>query len=269
MQRSALVALLASLISVGCASSPWESRSPALDRIQASGQLRVGMAGGYPPLNELDRSGENFGMEPDLARFLARGMGVELVVVNRPFKELLAALEAGELDAVLSGVTMTPERNKRVAFAGPYFISGKAVLTRVESLSRTQTAEDLDRPDITLAALEGTTSETLIRNAMPRATLKPAQSYDEAVQMVIDGRADAMVADYPVCVVQRARHREKDLHARVEPFTFEPIGIALPPNDPLLVNLVDNYLKSLEGTGLLKKLKAKWFEDASWVRRLP
>lgn len=268
MRTTARIPLLFALLAAGCAGAPWASRSPVIDRIRASGELRVGMAGDYPPLNARDGAGRHFGMEPDLARFLARSMGAELVVVNRPFGELLAALEAGEVDAVLSGMTMTPQRNQRVAFAGPYFISGKAVLTRTESLAGAQSAAELDRSDVTLTALAGTTSEELIRNGMPKASFEPAPDYDEGVQMVLDGRADAMIADYPVCVVQRARHGDA-LHARIEPFTFEPIGIALPPDDPLFVNLVQNYLESLRGTGLLKQLREKWFQDASWVRRLP
>jgi hypothetical protein len=43
----------------------------------------------------------------------------------------------------------------------------------------------------------------------------------------------------------------------------------LPPNDPLFVNLVENYIASLEKTGILMALREKWITDASWVRRLP
>lgn len=53
------------------------------------------------------------------------------------------------------------------------------------------------------------------------------------------------------------------------PLTIEPIGIALPPNDALLVNLVQNYLNALAGTGALEALSARWFEDASWLDQLP
>ncbi len=52
------------------------------------------------------------------------------------------------------------------------------------------------------------------------------------------------------------------------PFTIEPLGIALPADAPLLVNLVENYLRSLENTGILTQLKAKWFSDGSWVSEL-
>ena len=259
----AIVLLLAS----GCANLGASGRSPVIDRIQRTGELRVGMAGDYPPLNVVDRFQSNIGLEPDLAEALARTLGAKLVAVNMPFAELLPALEAGEVDAVMSGVTMTPERNLGVAFAGPYFISGKAVLTRSDRLARSRSADELDRPTLELVALEGTTSQTFVEKTMPRARLVVAKSYEEAVQKVVAGEVDGLIADYPICVVSALR--EEGLSTLPAPFTFEPIGIALPPNDPLFVNLVQNYLKSLEGTGLLDRLRAKWFKDASWVRQLP
>ena len=57
--------------------------------------------------------------------------------------------------------------------------------------------------------------------------------------------------------------------ALVSPLTVEPIGVALPPNDPLLINLVQNFLNLMEGTGTLETLKQKWFNDGSWIGELP
>jgi ABC-type amino acid transport substrate-binding protein len=53
------------------------------------------------------------------------------------------------------------------------------------------------------------------------------------------------------------------------PYTYEPLGIALPANDPLLVNWVENFLASLEGSGDLSRLRARWFLDGSWISKLP
>ena len=87
--------------------------------------------------------------------------------------------------------------------------------------------------------------------------------------MVIDGEVDAMVGNYPVCVLSVLRHPDAGLSTIVSPFTFEPIGIGLPADAPLLTNLVENYLTLLEGTGLLEQLRVKWFADGSWLTQLP
>jgi ABC-type amino acid transport substrate-binding protein len=56
-------------------------------------------------------------------------------LVVKPFASLLPALQRGEVDLVISGVTITPERNARVAFAGPYFISGKSLLFKSRKIT--------------------------------------------------------------------------------------------------------------------------------------
>lgn len=271
MTRVQIVLLLSlsALVCSACASIGMGSSTPVLDRIEKSGTIRVGMTGDYPPLNIIDRENRNIGMEPDLASALAATLGVELEIVNMPFAELLSALEAGDVDAVMSGMTMTPQRNMNVAFAGPYLISGKAVLTRSNALAGVTGPEPLNNPAVKLVTLEGTTSQSYVQDAAPKATLLTSKDYDGAVQMVIDGRADAMVADFPICVVSVLRNPGKGLSAVVNPFTFEPLGIALPADDMLFVNLVENYLKSLEGTGLLELLREKWFSDPSWLLALP
>ncbi len=207
---------LAVLATSACTSLGIGSRSPVIDRIRKNGEIRVGMTGDYPPLNALDTSNRNIGLEPDLAQALAATIGVDLVVVNRPFAELIPALEAGEVDAVMSGMTMTPARNMDVAFAGPYFISGKAVLTHSESLSRIATPSELDRPNLTLSVLAGTTSQTFVERAIPRAKVVTTKDYGEAVAMVIDGRVDAMLADYPLRGASLAQRVERRAAALVE-----------------------------------------------------
>jgi polar amino acid transport system substrate-binding protein len=263
------LALLLALLCGGCAAVGLGSRSPVLDRIQKSGELRVGMTGDYPPLSVVDRNDRTIGLEPDLAAALATTLGVKLVIVSKAFVDLIPALENGDVDVVMAGMTMTPERNMRVAFAGPYFLSGKAVLTRSETLARAKGPGSLDAESVKLVTLEGTTSEGYVQNAMPHATLITTRTYEEAVTMVIGGAADAMIADYPICVVAVLRNPGAGLSTVISPFTFEPIGMALPADDMLFVNLVNNYLKSLEGTGLLDQLREKWFADPSWLLGLP
>ena len=87
--------------------------------------------------------------------------------------------------------------------------------------------------------------------------------------MVIDDEVDALVADFPICKVSVLRYPDEGLSTLVTPFTVEPLGIALPPDDPLFVNLVQNYLVTLENTGLLTQLKARWFSLGPWVAELP
>ena len=61
------------------------------------------------------------------------------------------------------------------------------------------------------------------------------------------------------------KHQGKDLVTTEQPLTIEPIGMALPPGDPQFLNLVQNYLASLELSGTLQLLEKKWFNDGAWM----
>jgi polar amino acid transport system substrate-binding protein len=240
-----------------------------LSRIVKSGEFRVGMSGSQPPFCVKSKSGELIGYEVELAKLLANAMGVELKIVEKPFGELLGALEAGEVDAVMSGMTMTPERNVRVAFVGPYMVSGKSILTTSTALAAIDEASDIDQSDVRLAALAGSTSQKFVERLIPKAKLTTTSDYDEGVKAVMEGKVDAMVADFPICALTMLRYPDAGLATLSRPLTIEPIGIALPPGDSLLVNMVTNYLGALEGTGLLELLEKKWFEDGSWLLQVP
>jgi len=245
------------------------SASPVLDRILQRGELIVGTTGSMPPLSMTTKAGKIIGFEADLAGFIATAMGVRLKLVTMQFSELIPALEAGSVDMVMSGLTITPERNLKVAFVGPYLVSGKAVLTKIKRLASAKDPSVIDRQEMTVAALKGSTSQEFVEKRMPEVKLVATQNYDEAVAMVIDGKVDAMVADFPICVVSILRYPDQGLLTLIDPFTYEPLGIAVPATDPLLINWVENFINGLQGSGELDQLKADWFEDASWLRKLP
>ena len=267
-----LAAILTLIFLTGCAqmqqSTGGTSASPVLDRIQQRGELVVGTMGNMPPLNMTSKDGEIFGLEPDLARLLAKAMDVKVKFVTKPFNELLPALQAGQVDMVLSGMTITPQRNRKVAFIGPYFISGKAFLTKIKTIAYADEAADANNPDTKIVTLKDSTSQAFAETFLDKTTLITTGTYDEAVDMVLQDKAQAMIADYPICVVSVFRYPEAGLLSVVTQLTYEPIGIAIPANDPLLMNWTRNTLNNIEGAGIMDELKLKWFAEGNWLNKL-
>ena len=245
------------------------STSPVIERIAARGELIVGTAASMPPLNMTTKSGEIIGIEPDIATFIAAAMGVELSLKAMPFHQLLPALKAGEIDMVMSNMTMTGKRNLKVAFVGPYFLSGKSILTKDIAIASIEDGEALNNSETTLAALKGSTSQQVVEGLLPKANFVPTETYDEAVKLVLDGKVNALVADYPICLISTFRYPEAELSTMLKPFTFEPIGIAIPGNDPLLVNWLQNFFISFKGSGELERITRYWLDDGSWLELLP
>ena len=267
--KRGLLLLLVLVFATACAhTNSGTMASSGLDRIAQSGVLRVGTAANMPPLNMLDKSGVPMGLDVDLASYMAGAMGVKLSLVIKPFAELLPALEAGEVDMVISGMTITPERNMKVAFAGPYHISGKALLTKFKSLVTSEDISKLNSEAFAFAALESSTSADLVATLMPKARLVTAKDYEAAVDMVLTNKVDALVADYHVCVLSLLRHPNEGLVSLITPFTYEPLGIAMPAGDAQMMNWTTNFLNTMRQSDELIKLKIKWIEDPSWLSDL-
>jgi polar amino acid transport system substrate-binding protein len=259
--------LLLLLASISPAASTAET--PVLDRVLKNRELRVATSGTQPPFNAVSKDGQLIGLEVDLARYLADAMGVDLSLTSMPFPDLLPALREGKVDMVLSGISITPERSREFAFVGPYVLSGKSVLTDSKTLLGMKSARDLDRPELTLVALLGSTSESYLARVAPRAKLVTTRDYETAIGMVTSGTASALVADMPVCILAVMRHPDKDLGTLSSPLTVEPVGIVLSPSDARFQNLVENYLQAIERTGLLEELRKRWLEQSQWISALP
>ena len=268
------IAVLLATLTLGLGAAPASAGddgagSPGLSRIVSSKTLRVAMSGHQPPLNFKSKGGEIIGLEVDLARALAGLMGVELKIVEKPFSELLGALAADQVDLVMSGLTTTPERSIRAAFVGPYFLSGKSILTRSSSLAQADEAKDLDQANLKLAALAGSTSERFVQTALPKASLVTTPDYDEAVKLLLADKVDAVVADREVVVLTAFLNPKEGLATLREALTIEPIGIATPGGDPMLTTYMDNALDALEVSGVLSAIRSRWLENSDWVQQIP
>ena len=267
--RTLALAVFAAMALAPAASDLDAQSAPVLDRVVESGVLRVGMSGNQPPYNAVSRDGSMMGLDVDLANSLAVAMGVELNIVTKPFPELLGALEAGEMDMVMSGVSITADRARRVMFVGPYTMSGKSILTNSTALAAIEATGEINRADLRLAALENSTSQRFIELNISEAQLVTVSNYDEAIRMVREDEVDALVADMAICILAVMRHPADGLATLNRPLSLEPIGIALPATDNQFRNVVQNYVSALEGIGILEELRKKWLEDDSWVAALP
>lgn len=246
-----------------------EDNSSVVQRISDTSTLRVGMTGGQAPFNVINREGQFIGLDVDLAKLLAKSMGVKLEIIEMPFADLIPSLEDHKIDLVMSGMTANLPRNMRVPFVGPYFVSGKSILTKSDTMAKIQETGEINVENLRIAALRGSTSEEFVKKNLNKATLTTTVDHAAAVQLLLDGKVDAVVADGPVCALSILRYPDAGLTTLRKPLTIEAIGIGIAPGDPLLVNLVQNYMTALQATGALEAAQKKWFESGGWLIQLP
>jgi len=252
------IAITLLFVSISSQAAQVSVDAPAMSRIVKSGQLVVGTSANQPPMSMLDKSGKVVGFDMDLAGLMAQALGVKLVTKQIQFDKLLDALESGKVDVVLSNMTINPSRNMRVAFVGPYMTSGKCLITKKENLAQADDTEELNLPDMNLVVLKGSTSEDIVRTLMPNVKLAMVDDIDKGVKMVADDKVGGMMADYPVCLHTVSSNPDAGFISVFSMLTYEPIGVALPANDPLLMNWTTNFLERLDKTETLEVLADKW-----------
>ena len=259
-----LAIVLAAALVCGSATAAAPADSPTLAAIQQRGELRVGLEAGYMPFEMRDRSGEIIGFDIDLARLMARKLGVKLGVVNQSWDGIIPALLTGKFDVTLGGMTITPERAKSVDFCDPYVTIGQTVLLRRKLADKVHGVQDLDRPEYTLLTKLGTTGDIAARRQFKRAKLRTFEHQAEAAIEVQNGRADGFVYDLPFNAVMAARYPDSLAHLN-PPFTHEDLGWAIRKGDPALRRWLNEFLAGLRKDGTYDALYRKWFEGSAWL----
>jgi polar amino acid transport system substrate-binding protein len=241
---------------------------PTIDSILKKKELVVGTSTDLPPMNFKAKNGNPKGFDIDLSRMIAAAMNVKLRFEEMPFDQLISALESGKIDMIISCMTITPERNLRVVYVGPYFISGQSILTTKDVAININGMADINKSDFSIAVPKGTTTEKIAKMTLPKAKLVVAGSTEETLDLLLKKKVKALMADYPYTSVASFKYSNKGFVAN-PPFSAEPIGIAIRQDDPLLTNVLQNMLIAFKRGGMLDEMTKRWFTDPAWIADLP
>lgn len=185
-----LVAAALALALAGCGGGG-SSSGDLLSSVREKKVLRVANTQANPPWNFVDNSDKVAGYDVDLAREIAKRIGVDKVeFVRGTFETFIPGLKANRYDIVVSGQTITPERKKQVSFSSPSQVNGVGIIV-AKNNSSIRGASDL--ADATIAVSSGTTQEQQARKDWPKASVKTYKDATLGLKDVAAGRADAMI----------------------------------------------------------------------------
>ncbi len=243
----------------------WEQST--LNKIIQRGELRVGLEAGYMPFEMKNKKGQIVGFDVDMAKAMAKAMGVKLKLVNTAWDGIIPALLTDKFDIIMSGMTITAERNLQVNFAKPYIIIGQTILIRKDLEGTIRTYSDLNDPKYTITSKLGTTGNIAVEKHLSKAQARMFETEADGALEVINGKADAFVYDLPYNAIYYAQNQEK-LAMLAKPFTYEPLGWAVRKGDPDLMNWLNNFMRQIEGDGTYDRIMAKWFKSDRWLKEV-
>lgn len=213
-----------------------------LDRVRASGALRVGTTGDYKPFSFRNADGSYRGADIDMAQRLAAKLGVTAVFVPTVWSELTADYLAGRFDMAVGGITRLPARAALGPFARTVYVDGKRPIVRCADRDRYSTLAALNRPEVRLVVNPGAGNEAFARSELGAARLTVHPDNVTVFDEIAAGRADAMVTDGIEVDRQSADHAGVLCPADVAaPFTHDEKAYWMQPDAELLA-LVDAWL---------------------------
>jgi His/Glu/Gln/Arg/opine family amino acid ABC transporter permease subunit len=236
--------------------APHAAADPALDRVRRTGTLRVGIDATYPPFGMAEGS-EFSGFDVDIARAVARELGVRVALINASFDGVFPALQQGTFDLVISAVTITQERSRTLLFSDPYIAAGQQVVVRAGSA--------IAGPADLQGRLVGVQINTTAQFAMekqPGVRLAKYNTVDLALLDLQHGRVDAVASDGPVLRYMIARSFPGLRTAGAE-YTDERFGIVLARGSDDLRRAVNAALWKIQDSGEYARLHTRWFGVSS------
>ena len=219
-------------------------------------KLIVGHDTNFMPFEFKDPdSGKYVGFDIDMWKLIAENLGLEYELQPMDFNGLIPALQSGNIDAAIAGMTIKSEREKVVDFAYPYYDAGLMILVKQDNKD-IKALEDLEGRSV--ATKLGTTSEDFVKKNAKAKDVKLFPNIDGAYMELATGGADAVLFDSPA-VLYYARTAGKGKVKVVGPlYMGQSYGIAFPTGSDLREKVTIEILKLME-TGEYARLYKKWF----------
>ena len=229
--------------------------SGRLGEIKKRGEIIIGTDATYPPMESLDEQGNFFGMDVDIAKEIASDLGVEAKFKNVIWEEIFGAVKNGEVDMIISAITITKERTEVLAFSDPYFNAGQVIVSTKNKEGIIKGPENLKEYKVGVQA--GTTSEEEAKKYAANPSLvNTYENYDLAKEDLLEGKIDAIIIDYPAAVGMIAKEKRLQIAGGI--FTQEFYGIATQKNQLELLLQINKSVRRLKQEGKLKTIEEKW-----------
>ena len=222
-------------------------------------ELVVGSSATYRPFAYENPAKEIVGYDVDIIKAVAQKAGLQIKIVNTPWTGIFAALNNGDVDLVISGVTINEKRKQSYDFTAPYFEARQ--LIAVNKDSTVKSLKDLAGKKVSVVT--GSTADDIASREFGKTSpdIKRFESTPLALKELENGGVDAVVADNGVVVNYLSNNGDKGLVSVEDTESFAPeyYGIAVKKGNQALQEQINKGLAAIKADGTYDQIYAKWF----------
>ena len=239
------------------------SAESVIETIKRRGAIKVGLSL-FMPWTMRDINGDLIGFEIDVGHKLAEDMGVEVEFVPTAWDGIIPALISGKFDVIISGMSITPQRNLTVNFTRPYAYTGATIVAN-RQLTEGFSLEDYNSPEVLFAVRRATLGAVVVVNTFPDAELLLFDDEAATMQEVLNGTAHATIASEPA-PSRYSRTYPDILHIPFDQlFDEQSEGFAVRKGDPDALNFFNHWISNHLRSGWLQERHDYWFKTDAWA----
>ena len=228
---------------------------------------------GYLPFEAKNTQGKWYGFDVEMMQEFAKNKHYKVEFIDVPFESLLLSLISKKCNIIASGMSITPQRQKIVAFSEPIYRTSEAIAisTMQKKLVHINSLQDLDKEGVKISIKTGLTSDLYLsqKGFLKHAVLLKFNSDNEALEAVIEGRADAIVNDKPILLVAAKVYKNK---LKILPFILKqesemPVGVAFRKQDVNLRKEFNQFFAEWKVSGKYQKMITYYFNEMGWLKK--
>lgn len=253
--------ILTVVAALGLLASSAFAADSVLDKVLKKGTIVIGTAPGYFPFEMKDKKGEFIGYDIDLGRAIAASLGVKVEFRQFKFAGLIPALQTGDIDMLIAGMTIRGDRAKAVSFSNPYYLTGQCLMVP-KSDTASKKWQDVDVKGKKIGVSQGKTSALLAKQIIKNASISEFQNFPDTASAMVLGQIDAVIYDQPAILKFEAMHPDK-VRGVYDLISNEGLGIAVQLNDLNFVQWTNSFLYGYIDSPEERKSRAKWFSKES------
>ena len=228
--------------------------------IEERGIIRFGTTGDYQPLSFCEADGTYWGFGIEMAKEMAKSLGVEIKFVQTSWPTLTADVlaEPQMFDLAIGGITITDARRETMLMSEGYLANGKTILCRAEEADRFRTLEDLDKPEVRVMVNPGGLNEKFAMANLTHATIIVHQKNEEIPTLVAEGEADVMITEITEAPYYVQTDPRLAAPLLAQPFTHGEIGVLMQKGQEDLLQTVNSTIRRMKSDGSLRRLHEKY-----------
>ena len=251
MFKKAILLIMVLAMALACFTA-CGSKALTVESVQKAGKLVIGTSPDFPPFEMLDNSGNVIGIEIEIMNLICQELGVELEIKTMDFDSVLPGVQTGKFNVGVSGISVTPAREKNTLFTNPYCLAAQAIVVTTDSPITCKA----DLEGKTVSVQTGTTAEEFCMSN--GYTVKAFAANADAEAALTVGKVDAWVIDDLTAAEMVASYNEDHPEAPLvilgEAMTTEPYAFAFAKGNDELVAKINEILAKLLADGTIAKI---------------